>query len=216
MSKLINSHVELIYTKSPEYSATSAYYVEGYILVFRTSLKKRIIVHYTYDYNHWLDCKASFLLCTSDNSEVWYFKTPNRYSYNSCSFAICCKVNHDEYWDNNREMNYNLKWYFPTKILQNCCVILDRAFKAYNNMFYGKILVKNLGYYKQIKVRYSIDNWKTYNEIDAEYSNELPNNLEVWKFNTNVAFEGQIRFYIYLEANDNIYYDKNFDRYYII
>lgn len=178
-------------------------------------MRKRIIIRYTYDCKHWLDCEASFLLCSNDNYEVWHFKTPNTYGAKSCTFAICCKINNIEYWDNNKEMNYNLKWYFPTKILQGCCVILDNAFK-HPDIFYGNILVKNIGYHKQIKVRYFMDQCKNYNEADAVYSNQLPENLEMWKFRIKGVFKGKIKFYVYFMVNGNTYYDKNFGRYYIL
>lgn len=215
MLKLIGNPVSLIYSKSPEYSATFAYYIEGYALIEKLGFTKSLIIHYTYDHKSWFTFHATFLTATKDNHEVWYFKTPATYSHSSCSFALCYKVNDKEYWDNNLNMNYSLKWYSPTKILQNCAIVLDKAFKN-SNTFYGNILIKKLAYHNQIKVCYSLDKWETSTEVDAVYSCQFSNSLENWIFSVPLSFSCEIRFIVYYIVNGTTYFDNNFGMDYLI
>jgi len=215
MLELIHNPVNLSYAKSPEYSATSAYYIEGYVLIRKLDFTKSLIIHYTYDHKTWFTSPATFLTATKDNHEVWYFKTPNTYNHSSCSFALCYKVNDKEYWDNNQSMNYSLKWYSPTKALQNCAIVLDKAFRS-SDTFYGNILIKNLAYHKQIKVRYSFDEWETFTEVDAVHSCQFSNNLENWTFSAPLSFSCEIRFVVYYIVNGITYFDNNFGMDYFI
>lgn len=215
MFNLTDNPISLIYAKSPEYSTTSAYYTEGYILIRKLNLTKSVMVHYSYDHKSWFTSHATFLTTIKDNHEVWYFKTPSTYSHSSCSFALCYKANGKEHWDSNENMNYSLKWYSPTNVLQNCFVVLDKAFKS-TNTFYGNILIKNLAYHKQVKVRYSFNQWETFSEVDAIYSHQLTNKLENWTFSVPIILPCQISFIVYYIVDGITYFDNNFSRYYSI
>lgn len=206
---------DLIYTKSPEYSSTSAYYIEGYVRLGKFGFTQSVVIHYTYDHKAWFISYATFLTATKDNHEVWYFRTPNTYSHSCCSFALCYKVDGEEYWDNNQNMNYNLKWYFPTKILKSCAIVLDKAFKN-STAFYGNILIKNLAYHKQVKVHYTFDQWETFNEVDAVHFFQFSNDLEEWTFSVLLSYSCKIIFTVYYIVDGSTYFDNNFGRDYLL
>lgn len=215
MFKSSHSPINLIYARSPEYSANSIYYVEGYALIKNINFNKSIVVHYTYDNKYWHNSHAKILTITNDNHEIWYFKTPNTTTYNSCSFALFYSDDTNEYWDNNQNINYTLKWYSPTKILNNCIIILDKAIKN-PTKFYGNILIKHPTYHKQVKVRYSFDNFETFQEINAAHSTQLENHLENWIFSVPISFSSNIKFIVYCIIDGITYYDNNFEKNYLI
>ncbi|WP_055669071.1 carbohydrate-binding protein [Desnuesiella massiliensis] len=215
MLELTNNVVKLIYARCPEYSINSAYYIDGYVTVENFGFDKNIIIHYTYDCESWLTCSASYITDAKENHEIWYFRTPSTNDHSACNFAICYKTNDKEYWDNNQNKNYKLKWYSPTKILQSCNIIIDKVFKS-STAFYGNILVKNLAYHKKVRVRYSFDNWQNSSEWDAIYSQEIVNRLELWKFYIPLTFYCEIKFNICYIVEGITYSDNNFGMNYSI
>ncbi|QUH30302.1 carbohydrate-binding protein [Vallitalea guaymasensis] len=198
------------------------YYATGYINVKNLSADKNITVHYTYDGSNWLDQSASYLKTLKDGSEVWSFSTPHKiyapqhHTYHNCRFALKYEVNGNTYWDNNNGDNYLLQ---ETTMIYNAPCTLSKSVVLLNecnrndNFLSGSIYLKNLGYDKNVKVRYTLDNWKTYSEVDASYTRSYDNNTELWSFYTggnNYQWDNDCEFAISYTVNGVTYWDNNF------
>lgn len=172
----------LIYAKSPEYHASSAYFVEGYAAARIAKDEGDVFVRYTYDWKHWSDCPADFLTAAADGSDIYSFKTPVTNKFQCCTFAVCCHTGTKEYWDNNGGLDYRLKWYSPTVILKNTNVLLKSTARD-DFTLSGVITLKNLSFEKEVKVLFKSDERGTQCETDAVFSCSLSGDLENWVFN---------------------------------
>jgi hypothetical protein len=214
MHKPIEDHVKLIYVKSPEYNPTSAFYIEGYIQVKSSDTAQGVRVHYSYDGSSWLISDASIFSASSDNTEIWYFRTPNTYNSGCCNFAIEYETGDNTFWDNNENNDYYLAWFSPTKILQGCSVVLDRVLRNSTCLF-GNIVLKNISYEKQVKVIFSMDEWQTYEEAEAFFENEMSEELERWHFSIPVSSGNKINLAIQYVVGGATFLDNNFENDYI-
>ena len=203
-----------------------SYYTTGYIYVKNIAPTKNVMVHFTYNGVNWLDTLASYEKTLSDGTEVFKYKTfenpyysTHQIEYN-CTFAIKYEVNGETYWDNNNGKNYFLQYstmdYNAPYVLSKSAVKLHRS-KCDNFTFEGSMIVRNLSYDKEVFVRYTADNWKTYNDIPAIYSNKFDNDTEKWNFMVHTTSSGTPfpygshgEFAICYKANGIEYWDNNF------
>ncbi|MCX7922198.1 MAG: CBM21 domain-containing protein [Clostridia bacterium] len=207
--------VELYYAKSPQYNPVGSFFAEGYVAIQNLGAIKKVTVRYTYNGSDWYDVAASYFRTTSDGLESWYFKTPSTDGSSTCTFAIKYDVNGTTYWDNNGGNNYKLAWYAPTFVLQKSVVIKDRVIKN-DTSFSGTIVLKNLAYNKQVKVRYTTNNWATYKDVSATFGTDLGNGLESWNFTDVIPSGSTVKFSIYYIVNGVTYWDNNFGANYTI
>ncbi|GMQ58473.1 carbohydrate-binding protein [Vallitalea sediminicola] len=219
---------KLVTTYPSQYGIHEVYYsATGYINVKNLSADKNITVHYTYDGSNWLDQSASYLKTLEDGSEVWTFKTPEQtyptYPINhqveyNCKFAVKYEVDGNTYWDNNNGDNYLLQhttmiYNAPCTLSKSAVMLNDSRYNDYNKSIIGSIYVKNLAYDKNVKVRYTLDNWQTYNEVDANYTRTYDNNTELWSFDIYGLDDYQwnnYHFAISYTVNGVTYWDNNF------
>ena len=68
---------------------------------------------------------------------------------------------------------------------------------------------------KDIKVRYSYDNWTTFKETSAKYNFTERNGVEIWSFEDNIPSDAeQVKFAISYTVNGKTYWDNNFNENY--
>lgn len=225
----VTNEVSLIYaTSGRDYANFTLCRTTGYVEVLNIGYAKNVTIHYTFDGVTWQDTAASYLTSTHGNYEAWKFTTEARNiglraAYN-CTFAIKYEVNGQTYWDNNNGNNYqSIDGYGVSKEMAfgSGALAVDYAsIYRYNNVpdsFAGCIQLKNLGYQKVVKVRYTTDNWATYSEIAAEYNYTAPTNgVEYWYFDTPVTLTGdEIEYAVSYTVNGQTYWDNNFGSNYI-
>lgn len=219
---------EIIGDYSPPSYLDLTYYAIGNIAVKDLADDKNVIIRYTYDGVTWFDVPAYFVKNLDSGNELWSFKTiateksfSHRINY-SCQFAIRYDVNGKTYWDNNGGSNYEVRsdTHGPDQpVLLGCREIRPMSVSTYKSRFSGLLLAKNLGYDKEITVRYTTDNWATYQEVNAQYQlYSTTNGQETWKFHAYGAFSNQVvEFAIRYKVNGQIYWDNNFgDNYQIL
>lgn len=70
-----------------------------------------------------------------------------------------------------------------TIILQNLKLVKRHSDQTKKNDYKltGKLLVKNISYEKDVKIRYTIDNWESYNEVSGYYVKSSPNGVNTDK-----------------------------------
>ena len=204
-----------------------SYYATGSIHIKNVGSNKNVIVHSTYDGYNWLDVVAYYEKTLKDGTEVFKFQTPDcpyiyghQIEYN-CQFAIKYEVDGETYWDNNNGNDYLVQYstmdYNAPYELSKSAVTLHRS-KCDNFTFEGSMILKDLAYDKEVFVRYTTDNWKTYNDIPARYVSKYSNGLEKWEFSVNTTSSGTPflygshgKFAICYKANGITYWDNNFE-----
>lgn len=83
----------------------------------------------------------------------------------------------------------------------------------------GTLLIKNLSFQKDIKVFYTIDDWKTKNSVSVRYSSSLGNNEELWTFDiSNIPQKADVKFYFQYHnpEKDEDFYDSNMNQNYTL
>ena len=124
--------------------------------------------------------------------------------------------NHTEaYIDDN-----NGKKYTSADILGAANISARRTNGSVGSSYYPICAaVKNLGYTKDIKVRYTLDNWNTYKEVPLSHDNYKYNDddsCEIWStsIDTTGATSDTFQYCLYYTVNGQTYWDNNFGRNY--
>ena len=216
---LYYSNINSVY----DHGVLQGWNIQGKIAVKNLAYQKNVVVHYTYDDETWNDVSASYEKTSNDGYEIWTFETPmqpsNKYYYRyNCKFAIKYEVNGQTYWDNNGTKDYSFKGLnLPNKQdyqLNKCQMLVDRCY--YRCGLNGTIMFQDFNPDKEVTVRYTTDNWKTYKDIKA-YKHPLYKpykNMETWIFRIPERAD-KYEFAIMCELNGNTFWDNNFDKNYV-
>lgn len=224
-----SSPVNLIYadtvTRSsggvPPYSFDGA--ATGYVEVENLGYNKNITIHYNID-GTWRDVAAEYVGPTHGNYEAWKFTTIYQNSgYRGsvgCTFAIKYEVNGQTYWDNNNGNNYYVNTggisYAPIMVF-GVGKVMVKSYSANDTTFQGSVYLENIAYDKDVKIRYTTDDWATYSEISCSYNGSATNNVEAWVFTETLPDDWEaIQFAASYTVNGVTYWDNSFGANYSI
>lgn len=199
----------------------------GYVEVKNIAYSKSVTIHYSDNGGTtWKDVQASYHKPTNSGYEAWKFTLPEvKVTHGSTAvfqFAIKYQVNGQTYWDNNSGDNYSVNYGYgttmPTKMAFGSGKLALQTASAYQCAaeFYGNIQLVNLGYQKDVKVRYTTDNWATYQEAPATYQSSIETpysdqDIEEWTFWVDIGYAAtEVKFAISYTVNGKTYWDNNF------
>lgn len=214
-----DDNVELYYAKKNYFYSKGLWNVNGKIAVRNLGYQKNVVVHYTYDNKIWYDVSASYLKASSDGYEVWSFETPMEslsVPNSKFRFAIKYEVNGDTYWDNNNGKDYYFELYYGgmyQTILNKSNLILYTC-RMYDDRLDGTIFTKSINTNKKIIIRYTTDNWNTYEDIEAIKGLDKNDKYEFWNFRIPTTAD-KCEFAIMCNVNGVTYWDNNFGHNYI-
>lgn len=209
----VTQQVSLIYAMP--YYGSMAVGAEGYVEVANISPDKTVTIHYSADGVEWKDAPAEYFKPTQGNYEAWKFKT-DTFSIGmrgsaAIQFAIKYEVNGQTYWDNNSGANYVVKAGY--NVSSQYDFGSGGIARWYQTQLPEKVNIhaqlKNLAYEKDVRVRYSTDNWETYQEVQGTYESTFADSsIESWQFDvpTIEPFEYAISY----TAAGTTYWDNNF------
>lgn len=191
----------------PSYSAI--------VKVLNIDYEKQVAIHGSVD-GTWDDYQCSFLkMLPGGPSELWQCDI---YGIELDQFVIKYSVNSATYWDNNDWNNY----------IPNDGVVLGSEFNILvHDSYYSpydpgrpiliNIDVRNLSDQKDIRVRWTADNWATYTDSPASYEQSWDNWHERWKATINLesinTHDFEYAVYYTLPSGEQLW-DNNFDRNY--
>ena len=164
---------------------------------------KAVYVHHSSYYDGWTDTEANFFTKLDDNTEIWKADISG---VATNEFVIKYVGDGNIYWDNNNGQNYN-----SSDIIGAANVKALRRNYYYRNSI--RAVVKNLGYEKHVKVRYTLDNWQTYQDADMSYvDSNYGVNGELWSVDLDLDQDNLdgFQFCICYEVNGQTYWDNNF------
>lgn len=224
--------VKLFFAKSQGifmYNGISAR-VKGFIEIANVAYSKDVAVRYQANGGVWKEVSARYVKALN-GKEVWMFELSGL-PYGSADtftlkFAVRYRVNGAEYWDNNGGADYTLRMapgdtLYGDTAYGKSIVALDIATGyiyesgAYESAFTGQVFTRRAGTVRNLYVRYSIDGWKTYKEVQATpaFSGYMPDpdtNKLRWSFYTTVpASTTKVQFAVRYNVNGVDSWDNNF------
>lgn len=188
------------------YKYTSQYTV--YIQIDAGSAgSKQVYVHHSVYIGDWEDTPATYVKKLDDNTELWKATV---YGENTSRFAIKYVGDGITYWDNNNGNNYS-----TSDSLGQVNVKAIRSYPQNPSNYYIRADIRNLAYDKVVKVRYTQDNWATYQDVDLNYQSTLTYtsvDTERWGVALNLDADKMDSFHycIYYQVNGQTYWDNNF------
>jgi hypothetical protein len=214
--ELALARYEAHYGRIPGHTMTGVIRVENP----KALMNQKLWVRYTQDGKTWGDHAASFQGIATDGSEIWNFATPlasldtpRRYR-----FALRLERGSEVFWDNNSQKDYRIEassWPVPIDML---ALLEERPIGLHDAFRYdgtsglvGSIDVKNLGYRKEVKVRYTLDEGLSFQDVAARFAFGLPDRqTERWEFRIPLQAGQKIRFMVLMSHDGATYTDDNF------
>lgn len=192
--------------------------LEAIIKVENIAPIKTVKIHYQGSFfSDWKTFEASYVTQAEEGYEFWEASIP--VSGSSVNFAIEYTVNGATYWDNNTGIDYSLT--SPSGVLPSETTAIHFARRNFlihqhfgdNIGLHGSVYVQNLAYDKLIKVKYTTDNWLTFNEVDASHAQSIEGNIERWGFNLALPVDASdVEFVFSYGVNGETYWDNNLGR----
>ena len=172
-----------------------------YIKVKNLDYSKKVTVHYKKG-DEWCDNSAEFYKSLDNGYEIWKADFTNLSTTGLLNDEFCIKyeVNGQTYWDNNNGNNYIGE-------------LGEADFHVFPHTEYGAptyVVLKNLGYEKDVKIVYTNDGWKTRNTVNLKYNRTLDDENEVWTLDGDVPEDKIQEYYAEYKVNGQTYYDSNF------
>lgn len=171
-----------------------------------SAANKAVYVHYNDGTDEWADEAATYVTKIDNNTEIW--KAHISGLGISSEYAIKYVGDGQVYWDNNNGNNYN-----DSNVLGQANVLADRLSFQSPSSYMIRAIVKNLAYSKTVTVRYTQDNWATYQDVPLSYSSSIiGTDLEQWSVTLNLNEESMdsFQYCIRYDVNGQTYWDNNF------
>ena len=177
-----------------------------YVKTDCTSFHQSVTIHYNYlNGEEWRDAQAREFTTLSDGSKIWVATIS---SYNT-EYAIKYVANGNTYWDNNNGQNYT------DETCGTAPITVKRGgyFCMYNNTVTA--VLQNYAYDKEVVIRYTNDNWNTYQDEPLNYESTNDNGTENWATHTvYVEDPDSFEFCVYYNVDGETYWANNFNQNY--
>ena len=120
-----------------------------------------------------------------------------------------------EYWDNNNGNNYH------SEDIGSAPITVRRIYTSSTGLgseYTVNVVLKNYSYEKDVKVRYTEDNWATQHDVAMHYVSTNDDGTEVWATTLNLSNTSGRIFeycaYYYNKSNNQTYWANNFGQNY--
>lgn len=193
-----------MYSMDHYFSKYGIYQYTVYIQIDANSANnKNVYVHHSTP-DGWVDTSAAFLTKLDSNTEIWKADISG---VQTDKYVIKYVGDGTTYWDNNNGKNYNL---YDVAGSANVKAIRRNPYVSSTCVM---AVVKNLAYDKIVRVRYTQDNWLTYQDVNLSYvSSTSGTNEELWSVDLDLDRDKLDSFHysICYEVNGQTYWDNNF------
>ena len=173
----------------------------------RSAANRQVYIHHSgFSSGDWGDVEATYFTKLDDNTEIW--KASIYGIEANLKYAIKYIGDGKTYWDNNNGNNYGYDITGAANVKAGR-LVFGSNYAGVN----VTAVVKNIAYDKKVIVRYTLDNWKTYEEKSLSYSKGIEGtNDEIWSTGVSFGDSGykDFHFCISYEVNGQTYWDNNF------
>lgn len=176
---------------------------------------KSVTLHYlSGEKDEWFDVNAVYVTTLNDGYEIWEASI-GTFGYGIKEFALNTVQNGQTYWDNNNGNNYT------QESAGSAMIKATRSIES-SDIYLGKLnigaRVKNVDFQKKVTVRYTTDNWATFNDVALSYSTTQPYNdgTELWNTELSIPTDSayNVEYAIKYEVKGQTYWDNNLGRNY--
>lgn len=182
-----------------------------FVQVQNLGYDKSVSLHYKLSTSDtWEDANGSYVATLQDGTEIWEVDLGG--FFGEIEYAVKYEVNGQTYWDNNNQNNYTLEDKIGVAALR---VNKSTPFST-GSEYNISVNLKNLGYNKDVKVRYTEDNWNTWKEKSLSYFYTLGDGTEQWSTSLNLGLNydtiNQFEYAVSYTVNGVTYWESNFGR----
>lgn len=225
--------VQLYYAKTTTFQDSLGFYADmkGFVEIENLAFVKTLVVHYQTNGGGWSDAPAKYLK-TLYGKEVWSFSVEGlRFVSNTTNaasvvrFAIRYTVNGKDYWDNNGGLDYLVRTQTTDIPMTGCVfgksqVAMDHGISQirptgdYPSWFYCTAYVRSVGVNRQMRLRYTLDNWTNTLDIPGRlYGSTTVNGVAMERWIADVTLSASttsVRFAPYAVIDGFSAWDNNF------
>lgn len=178
--------VDVVSSQCPPAACYRDTFLRGTIEVENLAYEKVVGIVYlpTYFSSEWQTAYASYAGPSTAGKELWKLDVPEAIQ----RFAVFYTVAGHTYWDNNGGADYSVQKYEMDALMTYPnAAEAQGARSADGASLTGTLLIKNLGYSKQVVAVYTDDGWATVKEAPASWLHTFPSGVEWWTFELPLA-----------------------------
>ena len=195
------------------------------VLVQNLAYTKLVGIWGFYGEGPWEFTPCAWSRSVPGNLEIW---TASFQGLAPSQFAVEYQALGNVYWDNNAGYNYSMDTFGPSADTPPCVIIGVPNVLAANWIFGSGtvdssgnlnvfVLLKNIAYQKQVGIRYTTDNWQTYQNAFGTYLQDYlpystPHQLgaESWQIVVPVGVGATGQYAVFYSVEGTTYWDNNF------
>ena len=195
------------------YNTQSTYIYHGgvettiFIELENISYEKDVYVKYKFSgMEDFVDKEAEYLSTQPNGKEIW---AVNLSGCGELLYSLYYTVTGVTYYDDN-----NSNMYTFADVVGIAPLRVNALNSTSGNEYRISVSLKNIAYEKDVKVRYTTDNWNTYQDKSLEYIRTEDNGLELWRNDISLEL-GDIEDFEYAVSytvNGQTYWENNFGR----
>lgn len=188
------------------YHATCIY--TNYIKVAKSISYGKVYLYSKGSSNQWYKQEAQYVTSLDNDYNIYKAQCGEMGYISEC--YVSCEANGNTYIENNNGKNYK------EELLGVAPIFAVRNVSGPDDRYYIGAVLKNLAYSKDVRVRYTVDNWKTYKEASLSYRRTLEDGTELW--DTTIDISGRINngfhYALSYKVNGQTYWDNYFGKNY--
>ncbi|WP_137939282.1 carbohydrate-binding protein [Chitinivorax sp. B] len=195
---------------------------------------KKVILEYRLPDGQWRQSDLSYNRPAGGGSEIWsgaigsYGPAEPPRLPGALQFRVKYQVNGNEYVDDNHHQYFHLAANAGDMLTSATVLVPDHAQMVdqfWGGQYHGSVVVKNLGYAKDIQVHYTTDRWQTQRIAYPQYlpyftygystvANPNSEGVEVWPFSLDAGGSSELEYAVRYSVNGQTYWDNNFGQNY--
>lgn len=182
-----------------KYGSTSA---NIYIQTKDNASSQQVYVHHHFLNGEWRDEQADYVTTLDDGSKIWKATVTGF----GMEYVIKYVADGEVIWDNNNGQNYK------TQYLGTAPLTVLRTGFVYTDEYPIEVVLKNYAYEKNVFVRYTENNWASYEDAPLTYQSTNTDGTENWKVTLNIDGDNldSFEYAVCYMVNGQTYWANNF------
>lgn len=179
-----------------------------YVQINSNASNKAVWVHYCQGGSDWMDKQGGYVTTLPDGSEIWKVTVEGAYGI---LYTIKFIGDGQVYWANNNGNNFTGDDVLGTANIKVGRISTSETING--TVINFSVTVKNLGFAKNVGIRYTDDNWASYKQVELKYDHSISGtNNEVWTGSITIDpnKKNAFQFCGFYTVNGNTYWDNNF------